>query len=181
VAAGRFRQDLFYRLNVFPIQVPALRERKDDIPLLVEYLMERYAKRAGKRISHIKKKTLDLFQAYDWPGNIRELQNVVERAAILCDAETFAVDETWVKRKSSQLSQRPVSRVGVLTEDKKEYADRERQAIEAALAECQGHVAGPRGAAAKLGIPRQALESKIATPGINKRHFKVRSPGEVRL
>ena len=108
VAAGTFRQDLFYRLNVFPIRVPSLRERKDDIPLLVEYLVERYAKRAGKRISHIKKKTLDLFQAYDWPGNIRELQNVVERAVILCDGETFSVDETWLQRKSSQLSGRPV-------------------------------------------------------------------------
>jgi transcriptional regulator with PAS, ATPase and Fis domain len=104
VSAGTFREDLFYRLNVFPIRVPSLRERKDDIPLLVEYLVERYAKRAGKRISHIKKKTLDLLQAYDWPGNIRELQNVVERAVILCDEETFSVDETWLPRKSNQLS-----------------------------------------------------------------------------
>ncbi|HWW13443.1 MAG TPA: sigma 54-interacting transcriptional regulator, partial [Candidatus Dormibacteraeota bacterium] len=106
VAAGTFRQDLFYRLNVFPIRVPSLRERKDDIPLLVEYLVERYAKRAGKKISHIKKRTLDLFQAYDWPGNIRELQNVVERAVILCDGETFSLDETWLPRKSNQLSGR---------------------------------------------------------------------------
>jgi formate hydrogenlyase transcriptional activator len=98
VIAGTFRQDLFYRLNVFPIRVPSLRERKDDIPLLVEYLVERYAKRAGKRISHIKKKTLDLFQGYDWPGNIRELQNVVERALMLCDEETFSVEETWLQR-----------------------------------------------------------------------------------
>ena len=102
VSAGTFRQDLFYRLNVFPIRIPSLRERKDDIPLLVEYLVERYARRAGKRISHIKKKTLDLFQAYDWPGNIRELQNVIERAVILCDGETFSVDETWLRRKSNQ-------------------------------------------------------------------------------
>jgi len=173
VSAGTFREDLFYRLNVFPIRVPSLRERKDDIPLLVEYLVERYAKRAGKRISHIKKKTLDLFQAYDWPGNIRELQNVVERAVILCDGETFSVDEVWLQRKSTELSgPLQVSRAGILAADKIEFADRERKAIEAALAECQGRVSGPHGAAAKLGIPHQTLESKIANLGIDKRRFK---------
>jgi formate hydrogenlyase transcriptional activator len=174
VAAGTFRQDLFYRLNVFPIRVPSLRERKDDIPLLVEYLVERYAKRAGKRIRHIKKKTLDLFQAYDWPGNIRELQNVVERAVILCDGETFSVDATWLPRKSSQLSGRQVSRAGVLADDKKEFAERERKAIETALAECNGRVSGPHGAAAKLGIPHQTLASKLSSLNIDKRRFKVR-------
>jgi len=173
VAAGTFRQDLFYRLNVFPIRVPSLRERKDDIPLLVEYLVERYAKRAGKKISHIKKKTLDLFQAYDWPGNIRELQNVVERAVILCDGETFSVDETWLPRKSNQLSRRQVSSAGVLADDKKEFAERERKAIADALAECHGRVSGPHGAAAKLGIPHQTLASKIESLGIDKRQFKV--------
>jgi formate hydrogenlyase transcriptional activator len=173
VSAGTFREDLFYRLNVFPIRVPSLRERKDDIPLLVEYLVERYAKRAGKRISHIKKKTLDLFQAYDWPGNIRELQNVVERAVILCDGETFSVDEVWLQRKSTGLSgPLQVSRAGILAAEKIEFADRERKAIEAALADCQGRVSGPHGAAAKLGIPHQTLESKIASLGIDKRRFK---------
>jgi formate hydrogenlyase transcriptional activator len=176
VSAGVFRQDLFYRLNVFPIRVPSLRERKDDIPLLVEYLVERYAKRAGKKISHIKKKTLDLFEAYDWPGNIRELQNVVERAVILCDGETFSIDETWLPRKSNQLSGRLVFRAGILADDKKEFAERERKAIEAALAECQGRVSGRQGAAAKLGIPHQTLESKIVGLGIDKRRFKVRPP-----
>jgi formate hydrogenlyase transcriptional activator len=177
VAAGSFRQDLFYRLNVFPLRVPALRERKDDIPLLVEYLVERYAKRAGKRVSHITKKTLDLFQGYDWPGNIRELQNVVERAVILCDGETFSVEGQWLQGKSHQRAGRLVS-CGVLAEDKKEFTDRERKAIEAALTECQGRVSGPHGAAAKLGIPHQTLESKIASLGIDKRRFKVwRSKG----
>jgi formate hydrogenlyase transcriptional activator len=175
VAAGTFREDLFYRLNVFPIHVPSLRERKDDIPLLVEYLVERYAKRTGKKISHIKKKTLDLFQAYDWPGNIRELQNVIERAVILCDGETFSVDETWLQRKSNQQPASMVSHAGVLAEDKKEFVDRERKLIEAALAECRGRVSGPGGAAAKLGIPPQTLDSKIASLGIDKRGFKVRS------
>src|ERR1700738_1744173 len=174
VSAGTFREDLFYRLNVFPIRVPSLRERKDDIPLLVEYLVERYAKRAGKKISHIKKKTLDLFQAYDWPGNIRELQNVVERAVILCDGETFSVDEVWLQRKSTEPSGLlQVSRAGILAAGKIEFADRERKAIEAALAERQGRGSGPHGAAAKLGIPHQTLESKIANFGIDKRRFKV--------
>jgi formate hydrogenlyase transcriptional activator len=100
VAAGTFRQDLFYRLNVFPIHVPSLRERAEDIPLLVEYLIERYATKAGKRIRKISRSALTLFQAYDWPGNIRELQNVIERAVILCDGDTFSVDETWLMRES---------------------------------------------------------------------------------
>ena len=179
VAAGTFRQDLFYRLNVFPIRVPSLRERKDDIPLLVEYLVERYAKRAGKKISHIKKRTLDLFQAYDWPGNIRELQNVIERAVILCDGETFSLDETWLPRKSNQLSGRQVSSTGVLADDKKEFAERERKAIADALAECHGRVSGPHGAAAKLGIPHQTLASKIESLGIDKRKFKVHASKQV--
>jgi formate hydrogenlyase transcriptional activator len=177
VSAGTFRQDLFYRLNVFPIRVPPLRERKNDILLLVEYLVERYARRAGKTVSNIKKKTLDILQAYDWPGNIRELQNVIERAVILYDGETFSVDETWLQRKSSPLSRRHASRHGALAEDKKEFADREREAIEAALAECQGQVAGPRGAAAILGIPHQTLQSKIISLGIDKRRFKAPPSG----
>jgi formate hydrogenlyase transcriptional activator len=180
VAGGTFRQDLFYRLNVFPICVPALRERKDDIPLLVEYLVERYAKRAGKRISHIRKNTLELFQAYDWPGNIRELQNVVERGVILCEEETFSVDETWLQPKSSQPGGRLMPRSGILADDKKEFADRERRAIEAALAECHGQVSGPGGAAAKLGMPRQTLEWKIAAFGIDKRPFKMPPPAGTR-
>ncbi len=180
VAAGTFRQDLFYRLNVFPLRAPALRERKDDIPLLMEYLVERYAKRAGKRISHIKKSTLDLFQAYDWPGNVRELQNVVERGVILCEEETFSVDETWLQRKSSQPDGQLLSRSGFLAEGKSEFADRERKAIEAALTECHGRVSGPGGAAVKLGIPRQTLEWKIAGLGIDKSRFKVLPPAWTR-
>jgi formate hydrogenlyase transcriptional activator len=177
VSAGTFRQDLFYRLDVFPIRMPSLRERRDDIPLLVEYLVERYARRAGKRLSRINKKTLNILQGYDWPGNVRELQNVIERAVILCEGDTLSVDETWLRRKSDQHSGRPASRHGVLADDKKEFADRERKAIEAALAECQGRVSGPRGAAAILGIPHQTLQSKIVSLGIDKRHFKVHSPG----
>ncbi len=172
VAAGTFRQDLFYRLNVFPIRVPALRERSDDIPLLVEYFVERYARKAGKRFRHIKKKTLGVFQAYDWPGNIRELQNVVERAVILCDEETFAVDETWLKPRSAQPFGQARPRTGILAEAEKEFSGLAKNVIETALAECQGRVAGPRGAASKLGVPPQTLDSKISSLGIDKRRFK---------
>jgi formate hydrogenlyase transcriptional activator len=171
VTAGTFREDLFYRLNVFPLHIPPLRERKDDIPLLVEYLVERHAKRIGRRFGHIKKSTLALFQAYDWPGNIRELQNVVERAVILCDGETFSVDETWLTGKASQTSARVRPRLGTLAEVQKQFADREREIIEAALEASGGKVAGDEGAAAILGIPTQTLDSKIASLGINKRRL----------
>jgi formate hydrogenlyase transcriptional activator len=169
VDAGTFRQDLFYRLNVFPIQMPSLRQRVDDIPLLVEYLIERYAKQAGKKIRNINKATLELFQAYDWPGNVRELQNVIERAVVLCDGDTFSVDETWLKHDDSVKSSRrnvPLRGLGRLG------TDQEREMIEAALTESKGLISGPSGAAAKLGIPRQTLESKIASLGINKYRFK---------
>ena len=168
VATGTFREDLFYRLNVFPIQIPSLRERVDDIPLLVEYLIERYAKKTGKKIKTITKKSLDLFQAYDWPGNIRELQNVVERAVILSDGETFSVDEKWLKHESSQESRRGSIPDGALSRDRK----RERAFIEAALADSEGRVSGPSGAATRLGIPRQTLESKIRSLGIAKHRFR---------
>jgi formate hydrogenlyase transcriptional activator len=165
VAEGSFRQDLFYRLNVFPIQIPALRERRDDIPLLVQYLIERYSKKAGKRIRKISKKTLDMFTAYDWPGNVRELQNVVERAVILCEGETFVIDESWLRRRGNRVAGRAVSFAGTL-------AEREREMIEAALAASRGRVSGPSGAAAKLGLPRQTLDSKIRALRINKHRFK---------
>ena len=168
VAAGTFREDLFYRLNVIPIQIPSLRERVDDIPLLVEYLIERYSKKVGKRIKSITKSTLDLFRTYDWPGNIRELQNVVERAVILSDGETFFVDETWLKRESPQESHRGSMTDTGLSRD----VERERALIEAALAESGGRVSGPAGAASKLRIPRQTLESKIRSLGIDKHQSK---------
>jgi PAS domain S-box-containing protein len=169
VGSGSFRQDLFYRLNVFPIEIPPLRERIDDIPVLVEYLVERYAKKAGRRIKNIRKKTLELFQAYAWPGNIRELQNVIERAVVLSDGDTFCVDQSWLEPKhplESPLSD--VTEQGLRRLD----SDREREIIEAALAETGGRIAGPSGAAAKLGIPRQTLDSRIGILGINKSRFK---------
>jgi len=164
VSAGNFRQDLFYRLNVFPIVLPPLRERTGDIPLLLEYFIERYAKKVGKSIRRIRRNTLELFESYDWPGNIRELQNVVERAVLLCDSDSLSVDAAWLKqqaRLSTQSSVEPLS-LGRLD------PSREREIIEAALSESSGRISGPSGAAAKLGIPRQTLESKMARLGINK-------------
>ena len=166
VAAGTFRRDMFYRLNVFPIQMPALRERADDIPLLVEHFVDLYALKAGKRFSHMKKKTCEALRAYDWPGNIRELQNVIERAVILCEGESFTVEETWLERNPSR---RPGSTPLLAAT----LADLEKEVIEAALAESKGRISGPSGAAAKLGVPRQTLDSKIANLQISKVRFKV--------
>jgi formate hydrogenlyase transcriptional activator len=166
VAEGTFRPDLFYRLNVFPLRMPALRERVDDIPILVKYLVNRYAERAGKSIRHINERTVDLFQAYDWPGNVRELQNVIERAVILCDAETFAVDDTWLTPLVVPHS------VATRTPLVANLVEHEREVIEHALREAEGVIGGPAGAAAKLGIPRQTLESKIKKLGIKRYRFK---------
>jgi len=165
IDTGAFRSDLFYRLNVFPIDVPPLRDRKEDIPMLVEYLAERYAGKIGKKIKNIDKGTLKMFQAYHWPGNIRELQNVIERAVILCDGETFSVDEVWLHGEPARPSEasKRLGRMG---------ANQERELIESALAESRGQVAGPSGAAAKLGIPRSTLETKIRCLRIDKHHFK---------
>jgi len=166
VIQGTFRQDMFYRLNVFPIHVPSLRERLEDMPLLVEHLVERYARKVGKTFRTIRMNTVETLQGYDWPGNIRELQNVIERAVILSDGDVFSVDEAWLKRESRQSRAMVPFAASV--------AEREREMIEAALSESQGRIAGPSGAAAKLGIPRQTLDSKIASLQISKLRFKTR-------
>jgi len=165
VRHGAFREDLFYRLNVFPIHVPALRDRVGDIPLLVEYLVERYAQKTGKRIRRIGKETLDLFEAYHWPGNIRELQNVIERAVIFSDADVFRVDATWLT---------PVPATSAVPRDSlaADLAQREKVLIESALREAHGVIGGATGAAARLGLPRQTLESKIGKLGIDRYRFK---------
>jgi formate hydrogenlyase transcriptional activator len=165
VAEGTFRQDLFYRFNVFPIHVPPLRERAGDISMLTAYLIDRYAQKAGKKIQNIGQQTMDLFHRYEWPGNIRELQNIIERAVILCEGETFFVDEAWLTRAVPKSAVMAVPLVANLVE-------REREMVEAALQEAKGVVGGPTGAAAKLGIPRQTLESKIRKLGINRYLFK---------
>jgi transcriptional regulator with GAF, ATPase, and Fis domain len=160
IASGTFRPDLFYRLNVFPIAVPPLRQRKEDIPMLVEYFVKRYAAKARKPISRIDKSTLELCQAYHWPGNIRELQNIVERSVILCNGDTFSVERPWL---SSQAVDRPAS--GALTDTLQSY---EKDIIEKALAESNGKVAGPHGAAARLGIPRTTLDARIKQLSIKR-------------
>jgi formate hydrogenlyase transcriptional activator len=166
VAEGKFRQDLLYRLNVVPIEMPSLRERAADIPLLAEYFIDRFGKKAGKKFKTINRKTLQLLQAYGWPGNVRELQNVIERAVILSDGDTFSVDETWLKQQPHQVASPTVALNGALLTQEKEM-------IEAALAESRGRIAGPAGAAAKLGLPTRTLDSKIKRLGINKFRFKI--------
>jgi formate hydrogenlyase transcriptional activator len=167
VDEGDFRRDLYYRLNVFPVKVPPLRERVEDIPLLAEYLVERYAKKAGKKITAIDRLTLEILQNYDWPGNVRELQNVIERAIILCETPVLCVDETWFRREAPSRAGQPVSFNAALNAS-------EREMIERALLESAGRVGGLKGAAAKLGLPRQTLESRIRILGINK--FRFRGP-----
>jgi len=153
-------------LYVFPIEIPALRERRVDIPLLVEYFIDRYARRAGKNITSVDKKTIGLLESYPWPGNIRELQNVIERSVIVCETPTFSVDESW-------LSQQPRDRrSGGKLNLSNRVAAQEKEMIEAALGESQGRVYGPYGAAAKLGIARTTLEAKIRSLKINKNRFR---------
>jgi len=166
VAEGTFRQDLLYRLSVVPIQMPSLRERTDDIPLLVDYFIGRFGKKAGKKFRTIEKKTVELFQSYQWPGNIRELQNVIERAVILSDGDIFCVNETWLKRQAPRFAAPAVALNSALQRQEKEM-------IEAALAEARGRVSGPDGAATKLGLPRPTLDAKIKRLGIDKYRFKV--------
>ena len=161
IDSGAFRPDLFYRLNVFPIHVPTLRERKEDIPILIECFVKRFADKAGKRISKIDKNTLELCESYDWLGNIRELQNIVERSVILCNDDTLRVEQAWLTTRHPG----PGSVRGSLTKALQSY---ETRIIEAALAESNGKVAGPDGAAAKLGIPRSTLDARIKQLNIKR-------------
>jgi transcriptional regulator with PAS, ATPase and Fis domain len=167
-SAGSFRGDLFYRLHVFPIEIPALRERKEDIRLLVECFIDRYARKAGKHFKKVEKKTLQVLQSYPWPGNIRELQNVIERSVILCESGIFSIDESWLPvppatTESNRLIELP-----------RRLEAQEKNIIEEALKESCGRVFGPTGAAAKLGIPRSTLESKIKSLKIAKNRFKTK-------
>jgi len=167
ISAGSFRSDLFYRLHVFPIDIPSLRERKEDIPLLVEYFIDRYARKAGKHFKKVEKRTLQVLQSYPWPGNIRELQNVIERSVILCESDIFSIDESWLPRSPAETeSSRHI-------ELPRRLEAQEKNIIEEALKASSGRVFGPTGAAAKLGIPRSTLESKIKVLNIDKNRFKV--------
>jgi PAS domain S-box-containing protein len=166
VSAGAFRSDLFYRLHVFPIDVPSLRDRRDDIPLLVEYFIDRYARKASKKFATVDKNTVRLLESYDWPGNIRELQNVIERSIIVCETENLSVDESWLSRQPRATG--PKSQLEIA----QKLASQEKEMIEAVLSESGGRVFGPSGAAAKLGMPRSTLESKIRSLKIDKKRFK---------
>jgi PAS domain S-box-containing protein len=167
ISDGSFRSDLYYRLNVFPIEIPSLRERRVDIPLLVEYFIDRYARKTGKNIKRVNKKTLELLQSYPWPGNIRELQNVIERSVILCETEIFSIDENWLPQPSSLAAE---SKPGA--ELPRTLLVQEKSMIEAALKDTGGRVSGLTGAAVKLGIPRSTLESKIRSLKIDKNRFR---------
>jgi PAS domain S-box-containing protein len=170
IIAGTFRSDLFYRLNVFPIEVPPLRERREDIPVLVAYFIDRFARKAGKSIRSVNKTTMESLQAYSWPGNIRELQNVIERSVIVCDNENFSVDGSWLSRQS------PTSEPKSQPELPRKLASREKEIIESALRESRGRVSGPSGAAVMLGIPGSTLDSKIRSLKIDKNRFKSTYP-----
>jgi formate hydrogenlyase transcriptional activator len=165
IAANEFRSDLFYRVNVFPIEIPPLRDRKEDIPMLVKYFIDRYARKAGKQIVSVSNKTLEALQSYPWPGNIRELQNIVERSVILCDTENFSVDESW-------LSAETVAQQSAGSALSERVSAEEKAVIEEALSQTRGRVSGPEGAAGKLGVPPSTLESRIKALKIDKRKFK---------
>ncbi len=166
IAGGAFRLDLFYRLNVFPIQLPPLRERREDIPTLIEYFVHRYSRKTGKKIRTIEKRTLELLASYAWPGNIRELQNVLERSVIVCDTDHFSVDPSWLSLEAAT-PPAPADAANPIKSPAQEKA-----AIEAALEASGGRVSGPSGAAAHLGLPASTLESKIRALRINKFRFK---------
>ncbi len=168
ISDGSFRSDLFYRLHVFPIEIPPLRERNEDVPLLVEYFVDRYTRKAGKKIKNISKRTLKLLQSYPWPGNIRELQNIIERSVILCETETFSIDQNWLPRQPPV-----VEGTKQQFELPRRLLAQEKNMIESALTETSGRVSGPSGAAVKLGIPRSTLESKIRSLKINKNRFRI--------
>jgi PAS domain S-box-containing protein len=175
IAEGTFRSDLFYRLNVFPVEIPPLRERREDIHLLVEYFIDRYARKTGKKIRDIERSTLEMLRSYAWPGNIRELQNVIERSLIVCETQTFSVDESWLYRQP--LPGKPKRALG-LSEN---LVAQEKEMIEAALRDSGGQVSGPTGAAARLGMPGSTLESKIKSLKINKNRFKTADPSASRI
>jgi transcriptional regulator with GAF, ATPase, and Fis domain len=174
IAQGSFRNDLYYRLNVFPIEVPPLRDRREDIPRLVDSFVARYSARVGRRIREVEPATMDLFLRYVWPGNIRELQNVVERAVILAEDAILRVDPQALVSPAPSLV-RPFEPEPPAEARGNALREQEREMIETALSQSQGRVSGERGAAARLGLPASTLESKIRALSIDKHRFKSRT------
>jgi formate hydrogenlyase transcriptional activator len=172
IAEKTFRSDLYYRLNVFPVVVPPLRERREDIPLLLEYFLHRFAKQAGKRINKISRETLNIVESYDWPGNVRELQNVVERAVIVSESDALDIDERWLlgRKTAAPFAAQPIQHI--YRRRTQATREKEKEAIETALVECKGRVSGPFGAASQLGLPSSTMESKIKTLKIDKGRFR---------
>ncbi len=169
IVEKQFRLDLYYRLNVFPISIPPLRERPEDIPLLVRHFVKQFAQRMNKTIGRISPDTMEALTRYPWPGNIRELQNVIERSVVVYDKGNLPVKKSWLSGECFQ----PEPATQPLL---KRSAREDREIIGAALAETRGRVSGPSGAAAKLGMPPSTLESKIRSMNINKYRFKTSSP-----
>jgi formate hydrogenlyase transcriptional activator len=163
VREGRLRSDLFFRLNVFPIRLPPLRERSEDVPLLVQYYTRHYARRIGKPINRVAPEAMEILQRYTWPGNVRELQNVVERAVILASGDVLEA------RDFELPGRRPDAGRGALLGG---VGDEERRRIGAALASSRGRVSGPYGAAKALGVAPSTLESRIQRLGIDKHAFR---------
>jgi len=162
VARRQFRTDLYYRLNVFPIRVPPLRERREDIPLLVRHFVRQYAARLGRHVEHVPDLAMRALQRWDWPGNIRELQNVIERAVILSPGRNLNVPiedlgRRWGPRTAAAPSERLI--------------DIERAAIKKALHDTGGVVGGPDGAASRLGLKRTTLQSRMRGLGIKRPTF----------
>jgi formate hydrogenlyase transcriptional activator len=160
VAAGRFRADLYYRLNVFPVRVPALRERPEDIPPLVAHFVSKYAARFGRSVSRVHDRTLGALMTHDWPGNVRELENAIERAVIVAKGDTLKVERDLMP------SADPASSLSA------QVGEVERGAIEAALTASRGRISGSSGAAARLRLPASTLEFRIRKLGIDKFRFR---------
>jgi len=156
----QFRSDLYYRLNVFPVRVPLLRDRPEDIPLLVEHFVQRFAGRMNRAITSVPKKTMETLMHWDWPGNIRELENFIERSVILTQGSVLAA---------------PISELAVLPRRDgagESLKAKEREHILRALQQTRGQLSGPRGAATRLGLPRSTLQWKLKQLGIDPGQYR---------
>ncbi|MBO9200488.1 MULTISPECIES: sigma-54 interaction domain-containing protein [Niastella] len=170
VEEGRFRADLFYRLNIFPIRLPALRDRREDIPLLANFFVQKLSKKIGRNISAISDSALEEMFNYDWPGNIRELEHVIERSILLAEDDVLRQVYLCTRRQSS------VKRISDNDFQPKTIEENEREHILRILKYCKGKVAGFDGAAKVLGVPPSTLNSKLKRFGIRKIHYEIKDP-----
>jgi formate hydrogenlyase transcriptional activator len=161
VESREFRRDLYYRLNVFPIHVPPLRERREDIPLLVRYFVQRFARRMNKRIDSIPAETMNALLDWEWPGNVRELENFIERSVILTRSNTLLVPVSELKLTTDSPAKRDLTLISA-----------EREHILKILRDTGGVISGTRGAAARLGLKRTTLQSKMQKLGIRRQEYQ---------